>query len=63
VLLLQTVAQRELKRLGDTIVAHFGNRSPLQVGQAEDTLGGLAAALNTAANNMSRTIPSHPAKP
>ena len=42
-------AHREFERLGDTIAAHFADRSPVQVAQAADALRRLAAAFDAAA--------------
>ena len=42
-------ALREFERLGDTIAAHFADRSPVQVAQAADALRRLAAAFDAAA--------------
>ncbi len=56
-------AHREFERLGDTIAAHFADRSPLQVAQAADALRRLAAAFDTATTTVSRTKPHPPVKP
>lgn len=42
-------AHREFERLGDTIAAHFADRSPVQIAQAADALRRLAAAFDAAA--------------